>query len=100
MAQTASRARRKHRANPLVLLVIAALILILSVELIRVSQRLEEARGQEAALTEQLRQQTQENQALESDLSRKDDQEFLKDLAREKLEWAEAGERIFYDVNS
>lgn len=42
---------------------------------------------------------TQENQALQSDLDKKDDQEFIKALARDLLGLAEEGERIFYDVN-
>ena len=41
----------------------------------------------------------QENQALQSDLDKKDDPEFIKELARDQLGLAEAGERIFYDVN-
>ena len=58
-----------------------------------------QAAQQQAALERQLQQQTQENQALESDLAKKDDEEFIKDLARDQLGLAEAGERIFYDVN-
>ena len=61
--------------------------------------KLNEAAQQQAALERQLQQQTQENQALESDLAKKDDEEFIKDLARDQLGLAEAGERIFYDVN-
>ncbi len=81
------------------LLVIAALVVFLGIELIRVNTRLSEARQQETALTRQLQQQTQENAALESDLARKDDEDFIKDLARDQLGLAEEGERIFYDVN-
>ncbi len=71
----------------------------LGVELIRVGKRLNEAAQQQATLERQLQQQTQENQALESDLAKKDDEEFIKDLARDQLGLAEAGERIFYDVS-
>ena len=53
---------KKHRTNPILLLVILALVVFLGVELIRVGKR-------------------------------------LKDLARDQLGLAEAGERIFYDVN-
>jgi len=42
---------------------------------------------------------TQENEALRSDLSKKDDPDFIKGLARDLLGLAEEGERIFYDVN-
>ena len=73
--------------------------LILPLSQPRVGKRLNEAAQQQAALERQLQQQTQENQALESDLAKKDDEEFIKDLARDQLGLAETGERIFYDVN-
>ena len=95
----AKAAKTKRRGSTLLVLVIAALVVFLGVELVRVNSRLHEAKQQEAALTRQLQQQTQENQALESDLAKKDDEQFIKDLARDQLGLAEAGERIFYDVN-
>ncbi len=95
----AKKAGPKRRSNTAVLLVIAALVVFLGIELIRVNTRLSEARQQETALTRQLQQQAQENAALESDLARKDDEDFIKDLARDQLGLAEEGERIFYDVN-
>ena len=98
MAQGAKKTK-KRRNDPLLLVVIAALVVFLGVELVQVGQRLNEATAQQAALERQLQQQTQENQALQSDLAKKDDEEFIKDLAREQLGLAEAGERIFYDVN-
>lgn len=98
MAQGAKKTKRR-RSDPLLLVVIAALVVFLGVELVQVGQRLNEATAQQAALERQLQQQTQENQALQSDLAKKDDEEFIKDLAREQLGLAEAGERIFYDVN-
>lgn len=98
MAQGAKKTK-KRRSDPLLLVVIAALVVFLGVELVQVGQRLNEATAQQAALERQLQQQTQEKQALQSDLAKKDDEEFIKDLAREQLGLAEAGERIFYDVN-
>ena len=91
--------KAKRRSNTMLLLVIAALVVFLGIELVQVGNRLSEAKQQEATLTRQLQQQTQENQALESDLAKKDDEEFIKDLARDQLGLAEEGERIFYDVN-
>ena len=98
MAQGAKKTK-KRRSDPLLLVVIAALVVFLGVELVQVGQRLNESTAQQAALERQLQQQTQENQALQSDLAKKDDEEFIKDLAREQLGLAEAGEWIFYDVN-
>ena len=48
---------KKHRTNPILLLVILALVVFLGVELIRVGKRLNEAAQQQAALERQLQQQ-------------------------------------------
>ena len=90
---------RKKRNNTVLVMVLAVLILVVGVEIINVYGRLKEVRAQEAALTQQLQEKAQENQALQSDLDKKDDQEFIKALARDLLGLAEEGERIFYDVN-
>ena len=87
---------RKKRNNTVLVMVLAVLILVVGVEIINVYGRLKEVRAQEAALTQQLQEKTQENQALQD---KKDDQEFIKALARDLLGLAEEGERIFYDVN-
>ena len=90
---------RKKRNNTVLVMVLAVLILVVGVEIINVYGRLKEVRAQEAALTQQLQEKAQENQALQSDLDKKDDREFIKALARDLLGLAEEGERIFYDVN-
>lgn len=91
--------KAKKRTNTALLLVIIALAVFIGIELIQVNQRLGEAKVQEASLTRQMQQQQQENEALRSDLAKKDDPDFIKELARDQLGLAEEGERIFYDVN-
>ena len=91
--------KAKKRTNTALLLVLIALAVFIGIELIQVNQRLGEAKVQEASLTRQMQMKQQENQALQSDLDKKDDPEFIKELARDQLGLAEAGERIFYDVN-
>ena len=95
-----ARAKKaKKRTNTALLLVLIALAVFIGIELIQVNQRLGEAKVQEASLTRQMQQQEQENEALRSDLAKKDDPDFIKELARNQLGLAEEGERIFYDVN-
>ena len=95
-----ARAKKaKKRTSTALLLVLIALAVFIGIELIQVSQRLGEAKVQEASLTRQMQQQEQENEALRSDLAKKDDPDFIKELARDQLGLAEEGERIFYDVN-
>lgn len=95
----AQKKTRKKRSNTVLLLVLAVLIVVVGMEIVNVYGRLRDARAQEAALTQQMEEKTQENEALRSDLSKKDDPDFIKGLARDLLGLAEEGERIFYDVN-
>ena len=71
----------------------------LGVQIVRVYGQLKTAQQEESVLSQQLTQQQQENDALRSDLAKKDDESFIKALARDLLGLAEEGERIFYDVN-
>lgn len=95
----AQKKTRKKRSNTVLLLVLAVLIVVVGMEIVNVYGRLRDVRAQEAALTQQMEEKMQENEALRSDLSKKDDRDFIKGLARDLLGLAEEGERIFYDVN-
>ena len=95
----AQKKTRNKRSNTVLLLVLAVLIVVVGMEIVNVYGRLRDVRAQEAALTQQMEEKTQENEALRSDLSKKDDPDFIKGLARDLLGLAEEGERIFYDVN-
>ena len=95
----AQKKTRKKRSNTVLLLVLAVLIVVVGMEIVSVYGRLRDVRAQEAALTQQMEEKTQEDEALRSDLSKKDDPDFIKGLARDLLGLAEEGERIFYDVN-
>ena len=89
------QARKKKRSAPITLIVLVVLLAVVAVQLIRVYGQLGEAKTQR----EQLQEQKKENSDLESDLSKADDKEFIKGLAKDQLGLAEDGERIFYDVN-
>ena len=91
--------RTKKRPSIVMVLVILTFVTVLGVQIIKVYDQLQSARQTEAALNQQLTQQRQENEALRSDLGRKNDESFIKALARDLLGLAEEGERIFYDVN-
>ena len=99
MAREKRQKKTKKRPSTMVLLVIAVLVAVLGIQIVRVYQQLKVARQEEAALSQQLTQQQQENDALRSDLEKKGDESFIKALARDLLGLADEGERIFYDVN-
>ena len=95
----AKKQKKKRRTSPLLMLVILLLAAVLGVQIVKVYGQLRTARQEEAALGQQLQIQQQENDALRSDLEKKDDESFIRALARDLLGLAEEGERIFYDVN-
>ncbi len=95
----AKKCKKNKKRNGPVLLVVLVLIAVVGVETVRVFGQISGARQQEATLHRQVEQMEQENAALRSDISRADDPEFIKELARQRLGMAEQGERIFYDVN-
>lgn len=96
MTKTKKKAPRRH--NFLLLLVIALLVIIVSAEVVKVYWKLDRARDQEALLSQQEQQLLEENQELREDLEKRDDEDFIKALARE-LGWYEDGSRLFVDPN-
>ena len=100
MAGEKKTKRTKKRPPAAVLLVLLALVAVLGIQIVKVYGQLKTAQREESVLNQQLAQQQQENDALRSDLSKKDDESFIKALARDLLGLAEEGERIFYDVNN
>ena len=89
----------KKRGSGAVLLVILVLMVAVGVEAVHVYGRISDGEAQMTDIAEERDQRERENAALRSDISRADDPEFIKELAREKFDYAEQGERIFYDVN-
>lgn len=100
LAKDKKNPRAKKKLPVAVLLVMAALVVALGIQIVRVYGQLRVAQQEETVLDQQLSQQQEENEALRSDLARKDDESFIKALARDLLGLAEEGERIFYDVNN
>ncbi len=95
----ARRNRKRRRTSPVIVLVVIVLVAIVSVEAVKVFNKLQVERAKETNLTQEVQQMEQENAVLRSDLSKADDKNFIKSLARDLLGLAEDGERIFYDVN-
>ena len=97
MKKTKNNKRRPNFVTGLVLVVLLAVMVI---ELGQVYGKLRAAKREQADISAQIQQLQQQNDALESDLSKAGDEEFVKELARTQLGLAESGERIFYDVNN
>lgn len=99
MAKEKKIKRTKKHPPTVLLAVLLVLAAVLSIQIVKVYGQLKTAQREESVLNQQLAQQQQENDALRSDLDKKDDESFIKALARDLLGLAEEGERIFYDVN-
>ncbi len=78
---------------------LGVLIAVLGVELIQLYGKLRREQVREGELSSQVQELRQENDSLRSDLEKADDEEFVKNKARQQLNMVEAGERIFIDVN-
>ena len=94
-----NRKKAKKRGG-IVALVLLLLIAVAGFEVVQVYGQIRSAQVTEQQLKEQVAAQQQANASLREDLERADDEEFIKELAREQLGLAEPGERIFYDVNN
>ena len=83
MAGEKKTKRTKKRPPAAVLLVILALVAVLGIQIVKVYGQLKTAQREESVLNQQLTQQQQENDALRSDLSKKDDER-----AWPRISWA------------
>ena len=92
--------KAKKRTGAFTLVVIAVLLVIVTVELIHMRERIAEAAAEQETLETQLAAQKQENASLEAALDKSDDMEYLQDLARSELGYVTPGEKDFYDVAS
>ena len=96
----AKQKKKAKKSGGIVLLVVLLLIGVVGFELVNVYGQIAAAQEQERQLATQVQQQKEANVSLQQDLARADDEEFIKELAREELGLTEPGERIFYDVNN
>ncbi len=96
----AAKAKAKKRGSFLATAFILVLLLIVSMQLLTMRDRIAQAESEEAALAAQVAQQKQENASLEAALERADDAEYLQELARDQLNMVSPGQRDFYDVSN
>ena len=91
--------RRKRRVSPIAMLVLAALIILVSVQIVQVYTQYRSLQAEQDALESQEASLQQENDALRADLGKKDDPAFWEQLARKFANMVKQGERIFIDPN-
>ncbi|MBR7146697.1 MAG: septum formation initiator family protein [Oscillospiraceae bacterium] len=79
------------------MLILAFLLLAL---LLTQREQIKAAKQQEADLAAKIEQTRQENAELEAALEKKDDAEYLQELARSELGMVAPGEKVFHDVSN
>lgn len=91
---------KKKRTGALAFLVIAVMLVLAGLQLLRMQDRIEEARTARDAIVADVAQQAQENASLEAALERAEDPEYLQELARDQLNMVSPGQKDFYDVSN
>lgn len=95
-----ARAKKKQKGGVLPGLLMFALALLLGALLLTQHKQIKTAKQQEADLAAQIEQTRQENAELEAALEKKDDAEYLQELARSELGMVAPGEKVFHDVSN
>lgn len=91
---------RTKKAGLATKLVILTMLVAVTLALLSVRTRLQTAQSELDALSEQVRSQTEINAGLEEDIANSGDPDKIADIAREKLDLIEPGERVFANANN
>lgn len=91
---------RTKKAGVATKLVILILLLAVSLALLSVRARMQSAQEARDALEAQVRSQTEINAGLSEDIANSGDPDKIADIAREKLDLVEPGERVFANANN
>lgn len=98
MAST--KAQSKNHISLLTAVLILLLLALIGWQLMAMQDKLVVARAEQAALSENIARQEQENRSLEAALDRAEDPEYLQQLARDQLGMVTPGQKDFYDVSN
>ena len=95
----APRKKKGKSARPssrLTVLILAALLMGISLQIYRMFGQLQAARVEEAAYTQQLEELRETNRQLREDLDNSGSQALIEDIARDKLGMVTPGEKVFH----
>lgn len=95
MEKTQKTQNRKKAVLPGLLLLI--LLVLVGMGLVRIQTQLQTARADRDAMTQRVEQQRSINAVLTADLKKAKDENFLTDLARDRLGVVTQDEKVFYD---
>ena len=81
---------------PLMMLLLAALLIGLGVQIYGMFGKLQEARAEEAIYTQRLNELQEVNEQLREDLENSGNQALIEDIARDQLGMVLPGEKVFH----
>ena len=96
----AEKAKKRRRAVLLPILLAGVVMALLCLQLIRLNTQISDARTREAQLSAQVSAVTAKNEALQKDIDNAQDEELIKEIARNELGLVEPGEKVFHDVSN
>lgn len=89
---------KKHR-RVIPLLIVLAMLLFLSLHLMRLQSQIAEAKQTVGELHNQVEELTRANEKLESEIFNAGDETLIKHIASVELGLVEEGEKVFYDTS-
>ena len=92
--------KTKRRSSFLTKVLILLLVIVTGWQVYRLQGQLNDARAEEQALSQQVEEQKQKNDALAADIAAGNTQEKMEEIARDELGLTSPGERVFYDVSN
>lgn len=90
----------KKRVSFFVRLIVAILAVSGAVTLVNLQIQISEKKEQQELLQAQLDSQKLKNAELESIVSGENSEEYIAEIAREKLDYVKPGEKVFVDISS
>ena len=98
-ARPPQKRKKKAAVRPrsrITVILLAALLVGISVQIYRMFGQLRDARAQEAAYSQRLEELREENRQLQEDLDNQGSQALIEDIARDKLGMVLPGEKVFH----
>lgn len=103
MKQTGNRSRsprkapqKRKPASRLTILLLAALIAALSIQILRMNGQIRAAQAEEAVVAQRLTELQEANQQLQDDLDNSTDPALIESIARDQLGMVCEGEKVFH----
>lgn len=89
-------AKSARPSSRLTILILAALLMGIGLQIYRMFGQLQDARAEEAVYAQQLEELRETNRQLKEDLANSGSQALIEDIARDKLGMVSQGEKVFH----